>query len=343
MEGEIRKFKICTYKVNGLGNSMKRKDVFDFLREKKYNIYMLQETHLKTDQENFIRSAWGYSVYLAGSASNKNGVAILLNNNFEYTVHKVIRDVNGCYIILDVEIMKKRITLINVYGPSAGDQPDYFDNISRHIVEIGNDFVIAGGDFNVILNMNMDARNYATVSNKPKSRKKIHEIMEKHNLVDAYRELKKDERGYTWRKFKTDKQGRLDYFLVSEELMLTAIENKIGASYRSDHSIVEMIFRIDEFVRDRPFWKFNNSLLRDKKYVENIKETISKVKRQYALFVYNEENLDKVPNDQIQFQISDQLFFETLLLEIRGATINYASFKKKGRKAKRKGNRTKNT
>ena len=33
--------------------------------------------------------------------------------------------------------------------------------------------------------------------------------------------------------------------------------------------------------------------------------------------------------DEIQFTISDQLFFETLLMEIRGKSISYASYKKK--------------
>ena len=37
-----------------------------------------------------------------------------------------------------------------------------------------------------------------------------------------------------------------------------------------------------------------------------------------------------IENEQnLEFQISDQLFLETLLMEIRGETISYPSFKKK--------------
>ena len=36
-----------------------------------------------------------------------------------------------------------------------------------------------------------------------------------------------------------------------------------------------------------------------------------------------------VPNEELKLTISDQLFFEMLLLEIRGKTISYASFNKK--------------
>ena len=61
-----------------------------------------------------------------GSDTNRNGVAILFNNDFAYKVHDVVRDENGCFIILDVEFLNKLFILVNVYGPSLGDQPDFF-------------------------------------------------------------------------------------------------------------------------------------------------------------------------------------------------------------------------
>ena len=51
-------------------------------------------------------------------------VASLFNHNFEYNLHNVIRDADGCFIIMDVEILNKRVTLINVKGPSSGDKPE---------------------------------------------------------------------------------------------------------------------------------------------------------------------------------------------------------------------------
>ena len=69
------------------------------------------------------------------------------------------------------------------------------------------------------------------------------------------------------RKFNTTKQGRLDYFLVSEEL-LTCIK---GASIGSDH-------RTDAMSKGKPFWKFNNYLLKDKCYIDEVKKVIPDVK-----------------------------------------------------------------
>lgn len=74
----------------------------------------------------------------------------------------------------------------------------------------------------------------------------------------------------------------------------------------------------------------NNSLLKDIAYVEEIKSKIKCIKQQYVSENYaHYENINEVPLDEIQFLINDQLFFEVLLMEIRGVTISYASYKKK--------------
>ena len=41
------------------------------------------------------------------------------------------------------------------------------------------------------------------------------------------------------------------------------------------------------------------------------------------------DSIDDIPNEHVELIISDQLYFEMLLLEIRGKTISYASYKKK--------------
>lgn len=78
------------------------------------------------------------------------------------------------------------------------------------------------------------------------------------------------------------------------------------------------------------YWKFNNSLLKNPEYVYEIKEVIKETKLQYVdqeLNTYNDIN--DVPLNEIRLTINDQLFFEMLLLAIRGKTIAYSSHQKK--------------
>ena len=91
-----------------------------------------------------------------------------------------------------------------------------------------------------------------------------------------------------------------------------------------------------QFQKGKPLWKHNNSLLNDKDYIEIINNKIDEVKKQYALPVYNMDQINNIPDDQIQFVINDQLFLETLLMELRGKSISFSSYKKKTLEKKRK-------
>ena len=64
-------------------------------------------------------------------------------------------------------------------------------------------------------------------------------------------------------------------------------------------------------------------------YLNTSRNIISETKAQYALLIHNRENLCNIPDSEIQFIVNDQLFLETLLLEIRAKTLSYSSFKKK--------------
>ena len=60
------------------------------------------------------------------------------------------------------------------------------------------------------------------------------------------------------------------------------------------------------------------------------------VKCQYALPVYNLDNLNNIPDTELQFTINDQLFLDTLLIELMGKSTSYSSHKKKQRDEKKK-------
>ena len=106
---------------------------------------------------------------------------------------------------------------------------------------------------------------------------------------------------------------------------------KILPSYKSDHGLEVLYWQINEFEKGKGLlWKFNTSLLKDRKYIEEVKSCITKVKEQYMIPVYNFENFkDNKNDDSLHFTISDQLFLDVLMMEIRGKTISYSAFKQK--------------
>lgn len=184
------------------------------------------------------------------------------------------------------------------------------------------------GDFNLVQDQNLDTYNYVNINN-PKAKDCILTIKDDFNLTDPFRDLYKQKIRYTWRKSNPVKQARLDFFLVSDSLMPSIDKVDILPSYRSDHSTVVLSLHINEFQKGTGLWKFNNSLLKDIEYAKTVKECINRVKEQYMVPVYDIDFLQNDTFDELQFTISDQLFLELLLLEIRGKTISYAAYKKK--------------
>ena len=151
---------------------------------------------------------------------------ILMNNNFEYTVERVKTDKNGNYIILDIIIQGKRITLVNVYGPNQ-DNPNFYTNIKQKVSEFENDQAIMCGDWNFVLDPDLDYNNYLHINN-PKARKVILDYIEEENLLDVWRVSNEDSRKYTWRRLNpVIKQARLDFYLISENMFQFVTDTKL--------------------------------------------------------------------------------------------------------------------
>jgi hypothetical protein len=95
-----------------------------------------------------------------------------------------------------------------VYGPKE-DNPHVY-NLSRTLFDLGNKDIIITGDFNLVMNPDIDFFNYLHFDN-PKARDKVLEIMYQFNLRDIhiYREFHPDKRRVTWRKPTPLKQAKL--------------------------------------------------------------------------------------------------------------------------------------
>ena len=320
--------RILSANCQGLSSIEKRLDVLNYLKDKKSDIYCLQDTHTTKASERFFRSQWNNECIFSSGTSNSRGVAILFSKNLGFKIHNHISDPEGNYIICDMSVEDNKFTLINLYGPNK-DTPLVFENIINIAETIGNTSLIIC-DFNTVQDEKLDFCNYKCINNK-NSFKKILEIKESYNLYDPFRETYPSLKRYTWRKKSPLKQACLDFLLISEALLPSVNKSSIEASYRSDHSMIILDISFIQFQKGKPLWKHNNSLLHDKDYIKLINEKIDEIKRQYALPVYDIENIQNIPDDQIQFTINDQLFLETLLKELRGKLISYSSYKKKER------------
>ena len=145
--------------------------------------------------------------------------------------------------MIDIEMLNKRITLASVFAPSSGDHPEFFDTLMREVVNMDNELIIIGGDWNVAVNPKIDTNHPSNVY-RARSRKKILDFMDSYDLVDVYRTLHSNTRNYSWRRFNGTQRSRLDFcFLISEQLDLDIASADIKPGYCSDHSLVDIAFK----------------------------------------------------------------------------------------------------
>ena len=152
---------------------------------------------------------------------------------------------------MDLNVHNQRLSLINLYAPNK-DNPDFFKIISNYIDEIGNTDIIICGDYNCVLNPDLDYYNYKCLNN-PKAREEVLDIINTKYLVDPFRENFPTQNKFTWRKRKPCKQARLDYFLISENLMQFLKKSSIESSYRSDHSMITLELNFTNFEHGKSY------------------------------------------------------------------------------------------
>ena len=151
---------IISANVRGLRQPLKRLDFWDKFRDLKADIILLQETHLVELDLNDLKKEWNVEFHIAGTSSNSRGVAIIINNSFEYHVQKSYLDPEGRFLILSLYIANLyTVTITNVYGPNK-DDPGWYEGLFEKVNSFENsDYFIYAGDWNMSLT-EMDFYNY---------------------------------------------------------------------------------------------------------------------------------------------------------------------------------------
>lgn len=301
---------ICSLNVRGLANNMKRRETFRWLKGKNYSIYFLQEVHGSNETVNFWSSEWGYKTLFSNYSSSRAGVCILFKNNFEFKILKYLADSEGRFIIADIQLENKTLTLVNIYAPNQ-DDPSFFKNISDKILSFECEYLVLGGDFNLVQDISKDKKG-GNASTHFKSLDEIEIIKEKLDLTDIWRDLNPDTIRFTWRRRNPEIHCRLDFFLISSTLCTNALEADILPGYKTDHSMITLCIITKTNPRGPGFWKLNTHFLTDLEYVNLIKETLIEVSREYE----NHTEVDAI------------LLWDMIKMKIRANSIIYAKRQK---------------
>lgn len=106
------------------------------------------------------------------------------------TCTHVISDSNGRYIIVTGKLYDTPVILVNVYTPNW-DDPHFFSNLIELIPDVNNHQLILGGDFNCVLEPNLDSSKIH--QNRPNTHSKsaavIKNFLLTYNMSDPLRTI----------------------------------------------------------------------------------------------------------------------------------------------------------
>ena len=127
-------FKLLSFNVRGIRSSTKRKALFTWLSERKYDIIFLQETYSTAEVEDIWKTQWRGKLHFAQGSNRSCRVMILVRSDLDLDLKSVKCDDEGRWIIMEAEVQGSLFLFVNIYAPNKiQEQCSFFDNLNKDI------------------------------------------------------------------------------------------------------------------------------------------------------------------------------------------------------------------
>ena len=150
-EKELFDFKLLSLNVRGIRSATKRKALFTWLNERRYDIIFLQETYSTADVEDIWRTQWRGKLFFAHGSNHSCGVMILVRSDLDFNQRTISCDDEGRSIIIEAEVQGSPFLFVNIYAPKkVQEQCRFFEKLNKNIEDrvVNEDLrIIIGRDF----------------------------------------------------------------------------------------------------------------------------------------------------------------------------------------------------
>lgn len=303
--------KITSWNVRGMRKPIKLKQVINRIKELRSKIVFIQESHLTALDIKLVRNRWTGQVIYASYNNYARGVLILIQRTVPFQTIQTIQDPAGRYVIVQGHILSATLNLVCVYGPNE-DTPKFFEDLFLTMSTLRGAYII-GGDFNCVLNP-VEDRSTGCDTSKVQTRKLLKQYIVDLNLVEVWRELNPGKIEYSCHSSVSKSRSRIDYFLVSRDLLSRIKSCWYDGIIISDHAAISLTIHIAKLIHSPPSWRFQVWWLHNPDFVKHVGTKIDS---------YFEINTD---------QTSASIRWEAFKAYIRGEIISYTSSKAKQRR-----------
>ena len=273
-----RTMNIMTLNVRGLHNRTKRHNIFQWIKDNKCDIALLQETYCTEKLSCIIQNEWdGVNIHNTTTSSHSRGVSILFSNCLSVSVKDKHADEKGRKLLINVDIGDTSYCIVNLYAPNGEmDRKCFFKRATTWIRQYckNEQNLIICGDLNCCVG-NSDRTPQTHLNDK--SRNCMTTLMTEIKVDDVWRRTHPTIPGYTYIDKRTKTKSRLDYILISKnsDIVLKSIKLLTPINtHHGDHKgvLVKLLSRSNS--RGKGYWKFNSEILKDVAYCEGLSNII---------------------------------------------------------------------
>ncbi len=280
---------ICTVNVNGLRDSVKRRQTLASCSSENSDILLLQETHASgfRDTRGWEREFDGKGFWSFGTRSSC-GVAILFSKRHSWRPTDYLRDNAGRLVSVTITMphSKARVRVVNCYAPNdPAERKRFFKEILPQHTK-GMRHVIIGGDFNCVSDPGLDSKNAAANHQGTRGSPELLRTVKQLGLVDVWRVQHPTLKRFTWHSGDGTRATRIDRIYLSRELSVGS-NSEITAFPLSDHDMVTTKIRHTIQKAGRGFWRCNTQYLENDSFKEVIANT-------WANWVTQKNNFDNI-------------------------------------------------
>ena len=97
---EYVNFKLASLNVRGIRSSTKKKALFTWLNERKYDIIFLQETYSTVDVEYIWKTQWKGKLYFSHGSNHSCGVMVLVRGDLDFELISINSDDDGRSLVI---------------------------------------------------------------------------------------------------------------------------------------------------------------------------------------------------------------------------------------------------
>ncbi|CAH3029055.1 unnamed protein product, partial [Porites evermanni] len=162
-------------------------------------------------------------MFFAHGSNHSCGVLVLVRDCLEFEMKSIITDDNGRYILLNAKVQGSDYILGNVYAPNKiKEQCNFFVELQQKLddfITIQDQRIIIGGDFNVIMDQNLDCAGGSPKEKESETSIKTAIRTDHSAIIISFNSLDEPRRGPSYWKFNSS--------LIEDENYVSAIEQKI--------------------------------------------------------------------------------------------------------------------